>query len=68
MPLHRKLYLVFRNNLIKIIKGRVAAVIRGSLVVERKRNDSRFGRIAVSTDGVLEVGGMVGLIVSKWHS
>jgi len=52
MPLHRKFYLLFRNNLIKIIKRQGCCVIRGSLVVERKRSDSRYGRIAEDTAGV----------------
>jgi hypothetical protein len=39
--------------------------MRGSLVVERKRNDSRFGRIEGGTNGVQKVGGIVELIVGK---
>ena len=42
-------------------------VIPGNLVVERKRNDSRFGRITEDTGGLQEVAGIAELIVAEGH-
>jgi hypothetical protein len=46
MPLHRKVPLVFRNNLIKIVRRQSCCGHPGGPIVERQRNESRFGRIA----------------------